>query len=317
MLKQTLIAVFAFLFGENSVSLTQPLAPSGQFIQLADGRHISILCVGRGTPTILLDAGLSLGIRSWRKVQPDLGKIARTCAYNRAGYVPSEPGPMPRDAVRVAKDMHALLVSAGLPAPYILVGHSIGGVNVRMFANLYPQDVAGLVLIDPVFHDDNRLMSASSAAAAKALSDDDALSRKCIGAIAQNTPWSASDASFKDCGPPPSPNDPAGRAMARTVMSEFDQLDASDAEVRASQSSPAHFPMVVLTSDSNGLPLTPQETAKLNEVKIRAHRSIAATSTRGRQELVANSGHVIQMDQPNAVIQAVQEVVNGARMRPQ
>ncbi len=113
------------------------------------GRRMNLYCVGRGSPAVILESGFGSAMWTWGYVQSQLGTISKTCTYDRAGYGFSDPGPLPRDAASIAADLHTLLTSAGISPPYILVGHSLGGYHVRYFADRYPDEVAGLVLIDP------------------------------------------------------------------------------------------------------------------------------------------------------------------------
>jgi pimeloyl-ACP methyl ester carboxylesterase len=112
------------------------------------GHRLHINCTGTGSPTVVIDAGLGDWSTSWGFVQPEVAKVTRVCTYDRAGMGWSEPGPLPRVASQFAKELHALLHNAKIPGPYILVGHSLGGLPVRMFTHDYPSEVAGVVLID-------------------------------------------------------------------------------------------------------------------------------------------------------------------------
>ncbi|HEU5087057.1 MAG TPA: alpha/beta hydrolase [Roseiflexaceae bacterium] len=113
------------------------------------GYRLHINCVGTGSPTVVIDAGWGDWSASWSSwVQPEAAKTTRVCTYDRAGMGWSEPGPLPRTAKQFAKELHTLLQNAGIPGPYVLVGHSMGGLSVRMFAHEYATDVAGVVLIE-------------------------------------------------------------------------------------------------------------------------------------------------------------------------
>src|SRR6185312_2683799 len=124
---------------------------TGHLASLPDGRRLHVSCVGGGAPTVVLESGLGLPMTVWSKVQPRLAPHFRVCAYDRAGYGTSDPGPMPRDASHVATDLASLLEAERLPPPYVLVGHSLGGEFVRLFAAEHPDQVVGLVLVDPYF----------------------------------------------------------------------------------------------------------------------------------------------------------------------
>src|SRR4051794_2740141 len=113
------------------------------------GRHLNLFCMGSGPRTVLFDAGGSDWSDVWALVQPTVAKSARACVYDRAGLGHSDPAPLPRTPVEIAQDLHALVVAAKLQTPLVVVGHSLGGFNVKLYAALYPDEVAGLVLVDP------------------------------------------------------------------------------------------------------------------------------------------------------------------------
>jgi pimeloyl-ACP methyl ester carboxylesterase len=113
------------------------------------GFSLHINCVGTGSPTVVIDAGSGDWSASWSSwVQPEAARTTRVCTYDRAGSGWSEPGPMPRTAERFAHELQSLLHNARVPGPYVLVGHSLGGLTVRLFAHEYAAEVAGVVLIE-------------------------------------------------------------------------------------------------------------------------------------------------------------------------
>jgi pimeloyl-ACP methyl ester carboxylesterase len=121
--------------------------PPGELYDVG-GYRLHLYCVGEGAPTVVLDALFPGTVSNWVWVQPEIAKTTRVCAYDRAGLGWSGRGPNPRDARQHAAELHALLATAGIPGPYLLVGHSLGGLSVRMFADQYPGEVAGMVLIE-------------------------------------------------------------------------------------------------------------------------------------------------------------------------
>ena len=122
--------------------------PPGQLIDVG-GYSLHINCVGTGSPTVVIDAGLGDWSASWSSwVQPEVAKTTQVCTYDRAGMGYSENGPLPRTAEQFAKELHTLLQQAHIPGPYVVVGHSLGGLPVRVFVHEYATDVAGVVLIE-------------------------------------------------------------------------------------------------------------------------------------------------------------------------
>src|SRR5262245_22662472 len=113
------------------------------------GRHVRVLVTGSGPATVVLEAGMHGGVNDWSRVQTDLSRHARVFSYDRAGFGGSDVAPKPRHARQIAAELQAALTASGLGPPYVLVGHSYGGPLLRVFAHAHPEDVAGLVLVDP------------------------------------------------------------------------------------------------------------------------------------------------------------------------
>lgn len=114
-----------------------------------DGRRVRMSVAGSGHATVVFENGYGISLEAWARVQPAVSRFARTVSYDRAGFGLSEDGPAPRDGRRIAAELRRALRAADLPPPYVLVGHSLGGLFVRVFAGRYPDEVAGLVLVDP------------------------------------------------------------------------------------------------------------------------------------------------------------------------
>jgi pimeloyl-ACP methyl ester carboxylesterase len=114
-----------------------------------DGHILRVRVQGSSLPTVVFESGAGAGLDSWAKVQPTVSRFARTVSYDRAGLGKSEPGPAPRHALQIASELHTALQKLGIQPPYILVGHSTGAFYIRLFAHAYPEEVAGLVFVDP------------------------------------------------------------------------------------------------------------------------------------------------------------------------
>jgi pimeloyl-ACP methyl ester carboxylesterase len=121
--------------------------PPGKMVDVG-GYRLHLNCTGSGSPTVVIDAGQGDWSASWGWVQPEVAKTTRICTYDRAGMGWSEASPYPRTAREFAKELHTLLANANEPGPYVLVGHSMGGNTIRVYAHDYPGEVSGLVLID-------------------------------------------------------------------------------------------------------------------------------------------------------------------------
>jgi pimeloyl-ACP methyl ester carboxylesterase len=158
----------AVLVGASAPASAQTAGTSGDFyarVEIPGGRHLYLECHGSGSPTVIFESGLrSTGdIWWWSRegvgtgVLPRVSPFTRACIYDRPGTLAhypvvsrSDPVPMPRSTADVVADLHALLAAAGVPGPYVMVGASTGGLIVRQYAALYPAEVSGLVLVDPI-----------------------------------------------------------------------------------------------------------------------------------------------------------------------
>ena len=151
--KTRLLAVVCFLvFATPSLAQESQSADQTIKIQFVDvgGHKLRLQVAGTGTSTVVLDSGLGGGIRDWKSVFPEIARFARVVSYDRAGVGQSESGPEPRSQTRLATELHTLLHRANIAPPYVLVGHSLGGTNIRAFAHLFKDEVAGLVFVDPM-----------------------------------------------------------------------------------------------------------------------------------------------------------------------
>ncbi len=146
------LAVIALAAGAssafNAIALHRYLAnPPGQLYRI-NGHRMRIECMGSGSPTIVLDAGLGDDGLIWSSVEPELAKTTRVCSYDRAGFGWSDPLPGPRDADHIAFDLHSLLAAAKIDGPIVVMGHSLAGIYIRDYATRYPAEVAGLIFVD-------------------------------------------------------------------------------------------------------------------------------------------------------------------------
>jgi pimeloyl-ACP methyl ester carboxylesterase len=132
------------------------LTGEGRLVDIGGGRSLLIECTGTGSPTVVLEAGYGGSSQNWSQVAPALGHTTRTCAYDRAGLGSSLPMPGVHDAGDEIRDLDRLLRAARIPPPYVLVGHSYGGLLVRLFAGAHPGDTAAVVLVDAMGRDQTR-----------------------------------------------------------------------------------------------------------------------------------------------------------------
>ncbi len=274
-----------------------------RLVALPDGRRLNLYCSGRGRgPTVILEAGYAATTWAWARTQPLIAARHRVCSYDRAGMGFSDPGPYPRDGAHVVADLSALLAAAKLAPPYILVGHSAGGLTMRQFADSRPRDIAGMVLVDPSV--EGQFDGQESAVAARVAADE-----RCAAATAARA-LPSPDPKLARCTPKPPATPSRMSALIaeaalrpdhwRTLASEYASIaGANSAAVRAGRQDYGDLPLVILTAGQTDA-AEPRWSA--------LHRAIAARSTRGEQRTVAGASHNIMRDNPSAVAAAVETV---------
>ena len=141
-----LVAATAVQWWLSHLALERNPAP-GEMV-VVDGRRMHLLCQGQGSPAVILESGMPGTSLGWTSVIEDIASFARVCAYDRAGYGWSEAGPEPRTISNIARELRELLRTAQVGPPYVLVGHSFGGLIVQVYASRFPDEVAGMVLVD-------------------------------------------------------------------------------------------------------------------------------------------------------------------------
>lgn len=148
MLSIGILIVGSIIQYRYDVKVTENHQPNGQFVNLEYGKaHYKFL--GSGQYTLVLEAGLGENLQTWSKIEDSLTQLGKVFMYDRAGLGYSDESNQPRTSSQIAKELKELLDKANVPGPYLLIGHSIGGVHLRYFAHLYPENIAGLFLIDP------------------------------------------------------------------------------------------------------------------------------------------------------------------------
>lgn len=293
-------------------ALLASAAPS-HLATLPDGRRLAIYCSGSGTPTVILETGYAAPASAWRQVQARVARHTRACSYDRAGYGASDAGPLPRDADATARDLAAGLADARIRPPYVMVGHSAGGLYVRRFADLYPRQVAGMVLVDPSVEDQRERFAAAglavgiaslraqaarclAAAEAGSLPSQEPALARCVPRQRDTLPAEANQRRIADALRP---------ERWRTQVSELDSLWTTTAgSVAQGRRSYGSMPLIVLTAGGNYA-----DSPAAQAVWQTAHRAVAERSSGGRVEVVADAPHMMMTARPDAVAAAVIEVV--------
>jgi len=302
--------------------------PPGRLVPV-NGHRLHIWSLGDG-PSVVFEAPLGGSCLGWALVQPEVAKFARACSYDRAGFGWSDPGPMPRDAQRMTDELHTLLERAHIPKPCVLVSHSYGGFVLRLYATQHPGDVVGLVLVDPpsceewlLMNTDRRRRVRYGAKLARhgAFVTFIGITRfagwlvqmRAIGA-ARATAYAASggllvghlERLFAPVGKLPAELRPVLRALwtqpkfFTSLASQIQTVPESAARVHASGSL-GDIPLVLLSAGN----LSPE--------RLRENEGVAKLSTRGKHIVVPGTSHWVQIDHPQAVIDAIREVVEEAR----
>jgi len=279
--------------------------PPGKRVDVG-GYKLHLYCTGQrrdGVPTVVLEAGHGLGGAAWGLVQPQVAGFARVCSYDRAGYVWSDPGPLPRTSRQIAAELHALLSAAGEGGPYVLVGHSFGGHTVRLYADEHPSDVVGMVLVDVRLADvRDPVLKQEFEASGNLLSALMALGSRF------GVPRLASKGLLSATGLARLPDYPIVLAMNVKHMGAADAesrvMAESDAQVRATGSL-GDMPLIVLRHGVPGMWKSEQaERAFQQELA-----ALASLSTNGQSIVAEQSGHLVMVDQPEAIVAAIRQVL--------
>jgi pimeloyl-ACP methyl ester carboxylesterase len=272
--------------------------PPGQMIDVG-GYRLHLNCTGTGSPTVVIESGWGDMSASWGWVQPEVAKTMRVCTYDRAGMGWSEVSPEPRTAREFALELHTLLAKANEPGPYVLVGHSLGGYTMQVYAHDYPAEVSGLVLIDSQDLPASDNATPNPAPKPGGTSMPSLMARiglvrllgEPLGSL-QNLPLKEQQA-FKALSVTP--------RSVQTFLDEGRGMSEGGAQARAVTTLGA-LPIIVL---SRGKDQDAKHTA--------AQASLLQLSTDSQQFFAEQSGHSIMIDQPQAAVEAIMKMVEQLR----
>jgi pimeloyl-ACP methyl ester carboxylesterase len=325
-----LLVVLSGLSGAQSDTV---YARPGRLVP-AGTHRLNLYCMGRGSPTVIFDSGWEDWAPSWSVVQPRVATFTRACTYDRAGAGFSEAGPMPRTSVQIATELHTALHNAGIAGPYILVGHAFGGDNVRTFADLYMPEVAGLVMVEADAMD----------VAPKQMQDDDHRGqiailtqlRQCRDQVASGKPLpflpgrpgrparTCAQQFFR--GLPEAKWSPVLNAkllqiaqtkvaMYDAYISEMEEIPRDELYLQQHRRSFGSRPIRVLTTGNHGVhaldpqhPVTPEHQEYERQIALAQARWLELSSN-ARQIFPQHSSEYIQFDEPEAVVDAIREVL--------
>ena len=242
---------------DMSSSIEKKESPQGKLIDIG-GYKLHLNCLGKGSPTVILEAGLGSNLKAWENVQPSIAKFTQVCSYDRAGLGWSEPGLKPRTSEVIIKELRLLLENANIKGPYVLVGHSFGGYHIRLFASCFPAEVVGMVLIDTNHHDQEKHYTFTKEEAERASRNKEGV---------------------------------------RVPQDFFECAN----QVRNAK--PLHDIPLVVIAGKNDRP----------DFWLGLQKNLPNIVQNGKFILAEESGHRVQNDQPEIVIEAIHQVVNEAR----
>jgi pimeloyl-ACP methyl ester carboxylesterase len=270
---------------ETSTPAPRPTLPGDKFD--VGGFNLYIDCKGTGNPTVILESGLEGDVVTWKDVHPEVAKFTRVCRYDRTGLAHSDYGPTPRDAELTAQDLHTLLTRANIAPPYILVGHSFGGLLIRRYAYDYPDEVMGMIFIDSLH--DNWWDEALALLPSDASNDT---ARLASFRLYLTDGW----------------RDPSNNFETMNIPAVVDQVRETG--------NFGDMPIDVLTAGrftvlNPGLP-PDLETALANLFREEQSR-LAALSTNGTQTVIPDTGHNIPRENPQIVVDAIWRMATGSK----
>jgi len=306
----------------NAVDAARYPAP-GKLVDIG-GYQLHINCTGAGSPTVILDAGLGGSSLDWSKVQPEVARFTRVCSYDRAGYGWSQTGPSPRTSQQIVTELHLLLAHAKINGPYVLVGHSVGGLNMRLYAYRYPAEVAGMVLLDatsehqfaPFGSHPAYFPSQAVNSVVQQLQVFSVTAYFGVARLALQTGLSP----LEDFSAYPAAVKPIVLAHASqsryysTQHDEYAALQESAAQVRAARQATLSYgklPLIVLSKDDSQ-----DQTAQGKQLAATwdaLQRDLASLSSNSQHSVAQHSGHYVQLDRPDLAIAAIQSVWQQAR----
>lgn len=304
---------------------TQDAYARAQVMVDVGGRRLNLFCLGSGSPTVVFETGSGRAGWDWFQVQPAVAKRTRACIYDRAGLGFSDPIARPATAANAAKDLHFLLKNSRVPGPYVLVGNSYGAMVAQQFALRPKADVAGLVLLDAQHEDElARLDKLTNGGMSEGFAGIVEMNRACLAAAEKG--FMAGSALEQQCvsgaedsfGPALAAADTAMKrkpSFWRANVSEAENIYTTSAQqLRTARKSFGDLPLVSLTRGISpylvpGQP--PSATNQAIEAENKAMQDeVAALSKRGSNRVVDGAQHAIHLSQPEAVVQAVLQVLD-------
>ena len=276
----------------------------GRMIDVGNGRRMSLDCKGAGSPTVILESGLGSPAILWNPVLNGVEPLTRVCAYDRAGYGYSDAGPSPRTTNAIVDDLEKLLAAAGEKGPYVLVGHSFGGFNIRVFQARHKQDVVGLIFVDSSHPEQDHRMPPGVLQKQRLLNTAahilPVLLR--VGVVRAALAWGKTDEELTFLETQPK--------FAQAMLSELDAFPESGRQTAAASPILGDLPIIVLTAGKDGTGM-PELYKKWRE---EFQPELVRLSSKSKQHIVEGATHLIPTEKPQAVIDAVREMLGDIKL---
>ena len=293
-------------------NLAKQYPAPGQMVDVG-GYKMHINCMGQGSPTVILAAGTADFSTTWANVQPEVAKLTRVCVYDRAGLGWSEPSPLPLTVNSTVDELHTLLVNARVQGPYVLVGHSLGGMHMRVYAHNYPDEVVGLIQVD-LLHEDQAILDPVYTKVNQVNVEPFRLLAllNSTGIIAL-APQSIPNPGLPDAAYAQYQASLATTNFFKTTIAEVNAQAGHCAEVRALKITGfGNMPLIVITRGraNTTASLSDTENQQSEDVWQALQPVLAGLSSQGKHIIAEQSGHMIQFDQPELVIDAIREMLN-------
>jgi pimeloyl-ACP methyl ester carboxylesterase len=313
-------------YGNQRLSLArarEQFPAPGQLVEV-EGHLLHLHCAGSGTPIVVIDAGNGSFSVEWTPIQQALSQTTRACTYDRAGYGWSEPGPQPRDGAQIVAELHALLQAAGKSGPYVLAGHSLGGVHIRLFAAQYPRETAGLILIDTAYpltitpeFESQRQSSIGFYRVMGLLTGSGLL--RLLGPLGGEDGMPATARKL-------SPElqevylnlllDPTQYATSIAEMEQLPQTFEQTSQALVGERPFGNLSLIVLTAGQTLAPgSTPfdEQLVPVPDQQLQQQLELAGQSSQGEHRVIAESGHSVHLDAPDEIVRAIRDVIKMIR----
>lgn len=337
-----LLLLVALASAQQATAVPSPAVPAptplGRLVNV-EGHLTHINCSGKGSPTVILEAGAGGFSFDWGLVQPDIAKFTRVCSYDRAGSAWSELGPQPRTIKQKVHDLHALLVSAKVKGPYVLASHSGGGYIIREYQAAFPKEVVGMVLAESghensLFLINGKLVRMPELSKGRPVPEARIEMKDSEKTIAPDV-LKQIEKSMELFGPPT--NDPPYNKLPANIQQirlwalaqpthlladndpfEGEEMAALYAERRKQEYPLGNLPLIVLHREIGGYKpvpkmITAEQVHQLEAERLALNQEMVNLSRNSAHIIARNSTHDIHLDRPELVVDAIHQVVEAAR----